>query len=367
MYSQQDGPELFRYFTDALIFGEMNIMKAHNQLNPLKTPFKKKETIVENSLMCYSVNDVYCLKCKHETWTFDMCLEIILAIEIPQTKNLLESDDEDDYRFQKSKKSSWWGKSKQESEEPPKKWTAEKKKASEQLQELIEKHNEYCEEQGGLYEIDIAKFGNDPIPVFDKQKDKLFSTPHVVPQEPSTNSINLETLLEYHFKTTLLNNKDNYYTCEVCRKTEDMKNNIMFITSTHRLYDLAPTLCITLKRFKQTSSYSWGSGGGFTKINSQVDFPMELDMTRYVMKKNQEERFEYELQGIMVHSGGMGGGHYVAYALHETAKGPRWFYFSDSYFREVTVNEAKSAQAYMLFYKRKPWKQSSTKKAEDDA
>jgi hypothetical protein len=284
MYSQQDGPELFRYFTDALIFGEMNIMKHLNKLNPVKTPFKKKETIVENNLMCYSVNDVYCLKCKHETWTFDMCLEIILTIEIPQTKNLLDSDD-DDYGYRAPKKKGWFGKSSQESKEPPKKWTDEKKKAHEHLEKLIEKHNEFCEEQGGHYEIELSKFNNEPIPAFDKETDKIFSTPHVIPQESNKNSIELETLLEYHFKTTLLNNKDNYYTCEKCRKTEDMEKNIMFITSTHRLYDMAPTLCITLKRFKQTSSYSWASGGGFTKINSQVDFPMELDMTRYVMKK----------------------------------------------------------------------------------
>jgi ubiquitin C-terminal hydrolase len=67
----------------------------------------------------------------------------------------------------------------------------------------------------------------------------------------------------------------------------------------------------------------------------------------------------------MVHSGGMGGGHYVAYALHETAKGPSWFYFSDGYFREVGLSDVKSAQAYMLFYKRKPWK-PTTKKEESD-
>ena len=288
MYSQQDGPELFRYFTDALIYGEMNILKATGRLNPVKTPFKKKETEVENSLMCYSVNDVYCLKCEHETWTFDICLEIILAIEIPQTKDLVDSDDEDKYRPKTKNSYFGWGK-KSPAQEPAKKWTEEKKKAQEDLDGLIETHNNFCEDQGGHYEIDIAKFKNDPIPNFDKEKDKLYSTPHVIPQETSSKSIGLETLLEYHFKTTLLNNKDNYYTCEVCRKTEDMEKNIMFITSTHRLYDLAPTLCITLKRFKQTSSYGWGSGGGFTKINSQVDFPMQLDMTKYVMKKNKEE------------------------------------------------------------------------------
>lgn len=87
---------------------------------------------------------------------------------------------------------------------------------------------------------------------------------------------------------------------------------------------------------------------------------MELDLTKYVMKKDREEIFKYELHGIMVHSGGMGGGHYVAYALHETAQGPRWFYFSDGYFREVTISDVKTAQAYMLFYKRKAFKPTTS-------
>lgn len=54
----------------------------------------------------------------------------------------------------------------------------------------------------------------------------------------------------------------------------------------------------------------------------------------------------------MVHSGGMGGGHYVAYAKHETDKGDKWFYFSDSYWKQTSKSDALSAQAYMLFYRR---------------
>jgi ubiquitin C-terminal hydrolase len=45
----------------------------------------------------------------------------------------------------------------------------------------------------------------------------------------------------------------------------------------------------------------------------------------------------------MVHSGGMGGGHYVAYAKHETKEGPKWFYFSDSYWKEVSIQNVANA------------------------
>jgi ubiquitin carboxyl-terminal hydrolase 4/11/15 len=71
-------------------------------------------------------------------------------------------------------------------------------------------------------------------------------------------------------------------------------------------------------------------------------------------KNNRDEQFVYDLYAIMVHSGGMGGGHYIAYARHETSAGPKWFYFSDSYWKEVSISSVAKAQAYMLFYKRIP-------------
>lgn len=60
----------------------------------------------------------------------------------------------------------------------------------------------------------------------------------------------------------------------------------------------------------------------------------------------------YTLFAIVVHSGGMGGGHYVAYSKHNIKGQDRWFYASDSHVREVTESEALKAQAYMLFYRR---------------
>lgn len=50
----------------------------------------------------------------------------------------------------------------------------------------------------------------------------------------------------------------------------------------------------------------------------------------------------------------MGGGHYVAYAKHETTQGDKWFYFSDSYWKEIATKDVLGHQAYMLFYRRIP-------------
>lgn len=58
------------------------------------------------------------------------------------------------------------------------------------------------------------------------------------------------------------------------------------------------------------------------------------------------------MYAIVVHSGSMGGGHYIAYMKHTIKGQDRWFYASDSHVREVELSDALRAQAYMLFYRR---------------
>ena len=67
---------------------------------------------------------------------------------------------------------------------------------------------------------------------------------------------------------------------------------------------------------------------------------------------NPSEKFDYELYAIVVHSGGMGGGHYIAYMMHKINGKNQWFYASDSHVKEVDESDALRAQAYMLFYRR---------------
>jgi ubiquitin C-terminal hydrolase len=69
-------------------------------------------------------------------------------------------------------------------------------------------------------------------------------------------------------------------------------------------------------------------------------------------KNSASTKFIYSLYAIVVHSGSMGGGHYIAYMKHEINGKDRWFYASDSYVKEVDQKDALRAQAYMLFYRR---------------
>lgn len=153
------------------------------------------------------------------------------------------------------------------------KWGAEKDAASDKLDAKLDSDSKKC--VNGTYQIDLEAF-EDLIPNFDKSKDKLYTPDHVIPSEKKSQKITLEGLLEGYFKTNLLNNKDNYYTCEKCRKTVDMDKNIMFITSTYRLYDMPSNIAISLKRFRAsnvTFGYFGRGGGGFSKINTEVQFP----------------------------------------------------------------------------------------------
>lgn len=64
----------------------------------------------------------------------------------------------------------------------------------------------------------------------------------------------------------------------------------------------------------------------------------------------------YDLYGVVNHIGGLGGGHYTAYAKHDED----WYLFNDQRFSLAKEEDLCTSEAYVLFYKRrKP-------KSEDD-
>jgi ubiquitin carboxyl-terminal hydrolase 4/11/15 len=56
----------------------------------------------------------------------------------------------------------------------------------------------------------------------------------------------------------------------------------------------------------------------------------------------------YELYAISNHFGGLGGGHYTAYAKNNG----KWFDFNDSSVRAVSESSICGSGAYILFYQR---------------
>jgi ubiquitin carboxyl-terminal hydrolase 4/11/15 len=89
------------------------------------------------------------------------------------------------------------------------------------------------------------------------------------------------------------------------------------------------------------------------RINTLVDFPLEgLDLSEWCIDPSSKEDAVYDCYGISNHMGGMGGGHYTAYA--KNLWDDKWYHLDDS--RTSPVREPSSmisSSAYVLYYKRR--------------
>ncbi|KAG5457911.1 MAG: hypothetical protein BJ554DRAFT_1968 [Olpidium bornovanus] len=110
----------------------------------------------------------------------------------------------------------------------------------------------------------------------------------------------------------------------------------------------AQTLMIHLKRFRYDSYFS-------SKITTHVQFPTkDLDMRPFVKTVAGEagpEITKYDLYALIHHRGGLGGGHYVAYALSPVNN--TWYEYDDSYVTAKDEAEVSRLEAYVLFYRRR--------------
>ncbi|XP_010538864.1 PREDICTED: ubiquitin carboxyl-terminal hydrolase 10-like [Tarenaya hassleriana] len=109
------------------------------------------------------------------------------------------------------------------------------------------------------------------------------------------------------------------------------------------LWKLPDIIVFHLKRFTYSRYLK-------NKIDTFVNFPIhDLDLSKYV--KNKDGRsYVYELYAVSNHYGGLGGGHYTAYA--KLIDDNRWYHFDDSHVSPVSESEIKTSAAYVLFYRR---------------
>uniref|UniRef100_H3CMZ5 Ubiquitin carboxyl-terminal hydrolase n=1 Tax=Tetraodon nigroviridis TaxID=99883 RepID=H3CMZ5_TETNG len=109
------------------------------------------------------------------------------------------------------------------------------------------------------------------------------------------------------------------------------------------LWSLPPVLVVHLKRF----SYSRYMRD---KLDSLVDFPLrDLDMSEFLINPNAGP-CRYDLIAVSNHYGGMGGGHYTAYAKNKDDG--KWYYFDDSSVSPASEDQIVSKAGYVLFYQR---------------
>merc|ERR1711933_669128 len=132
--------------------------------------------------------------------------------------------------------------------------------------------------------------------------------------------------------------EDNMWYCSKCKEFKMAKKKI-------DLWRVPDLLVIHLKRFSYTRHYR-------NKITTLVDFPLKgFDIKDWISPScDLKQETKYELYGASMHSGGLGGGHYTAYAKSLVEQS--WFYLNDSSASSARAEDAQSPAAYLLFYQR---------------
>ncbi|XP_041027772.1 ubiquitin C-terminal hydrolase 12 [Juglans microcarpa x Juglans regia] len=123
---------------------------------------------------------------------------------------------------------------------------------------------------------------------------------------------------------------DNKYHAEE-HGLQDAKKGVLFI-------DFPPVLQLQLKRFEYDFMRDT-----MVKINDRYEFPLQLDLDRengkYLSPEaDKSARNLYTLHSVLVHSGGVHGGHY--YAFIRPTLSDQWFKFDDE---RVTKEDVKRA------------------------
>lgn len=150
--------------------------------------------------------------------------------------------------------------------------------------------------------------------------------------------IDLMKCFEMYTETDKLSATDTWY-CNKCKEHREAYKKMEF-------WSLPPVLVLQLKRFTY-NTYSRD------RLDTPVEFPLEgLDLREFIISTGSVPPV-YDLLSVSKHMGGLGGGHYVAYA--RSGENGKWYYFNDCMVSEATPQQVAEDQvgAYVLFYLRR--------------
>ncbi|PHH71884.1 hypothetical protein CDD82_6287 [Ophiocordyceps australis] len=150
--------------------------------------------------------------------------------------------------------------------------------------------------------------------------------------------LTLEECLDEFERAEILSEQDMWY-CPRCKEHRRASKK----------FDLWKTPDILVAHLKRFSNSGWRR----EKLDTFVDFPVEnLDLTSRVVQKEDGKDEIYDLIAVDDHYGGLGGGHYTAYA--KNFMDGRWYNFNDSSVHAVSdVGSMVTSAAYLLFYRRR--------------
>ncbi|KAL8721029.1 MAG: hypothetical protein Q9225_002202 [Loekoesia sp. 1 TL-2023] len=173
------------------------------------------------------------------------------------------------------------------------------------------------------------------------------------------NGVTLNDCLDEFGKAEILSENDAWY-CPRCKEHRRA-------SKTFELWTAPDILVVHLKRFSS-------QGRLRDKLDVTVDFPVEgLDLTNRVASQEEGKSPIYDLFAVDNHYGGLGGGHYTAFA--KNFYDGKWYEYNDSQVtRRANPQHVVSSAAYLLFYRRRsehplggPFFESIMNCAEDSA
>lgn len=158
----------------------------------------------------------------------------------------------------------------------------------------------------------------------------------IIPRANTRPTLQLQDCITQFANVERLGADDPWY-CPRCKKHQQA-------TKKFDIWSLPKVLIIHLKRFSY--SRSWRD-----KIDTLVEFPVDnLDMSKHVLNPSQKEKSKliYNLIGVANHFGGLGGGHYTAFA--KNASLDAWYNFDDALVNHMQPSNVVTRSAYVLFY-----------------
>ncbi|KIV81022.1 hypothetical protein PV11_08476 [Exophiala sideris] len=152
------------------------------------------------------------------------------------------------------------------------------------------------------------------------------------------NGITLEDCLNEYGKSETLSEQNAWY-CPRCKEHRRAEK-------TFELWKAPDILVMHLKRFSSNRNFR-------DKLEVKVEYPVEgLDLSSMVRDQQDGKSLMYDLIAVDNHYGGLGGGHYTAYAKNFFNNG--WYEYNDSHVSSKTDSRSVvTSAAYLLFYRRR--------------
>ncbi|RMZ82217.1 hypothetical protein DV738_g1753, partial [Chaetothyriales sp. CBS 135597] len=151
------------------------------------------------------------------------------------------------------------------------------------------------------------------------------------------NGISLQDCLDESRKPEILSEQNAWYCprCKTHRRAE----------KTFELWKCPDILIMHLKRFSSNRNFR-------DKLDVRVDYPIQgLDMSTMIQDVEPGKSTYYDLIAVDNHYGGLGGGHYTAFAKHPITN--QWYEYNDASVSKRSPEAVVTPAAYLLFYRRR--------------